>query len=180
VVVHAGQHEVMSGQRAAVVDEALDELARLLHDGEVGGEVGVEHRLETEPAHRGVELPGQVGARRHSRRPRRGDAHRGRDLHVQNLFGIAQGLPDGGGLVVFDDGAGRAMGGALAAFDARRLRESDVAGGAMRVLMPRSRKESAQTFCRSWQTWMQRPHLMHLVKSMMIEPVELSGGTSFT
>ena len=50
----------------------------------------------------------------------------------------------------------------------------------MRVLMPRSRKESAQTFWTSWQTWTQRPHLMHLVKSMMIDPVEVSGGTSFT
>lgn len=52
--------------------------------------------------------------------------------------------------------------------------------GAMRVLMPRSRSDSAQTFCTSWRTRMQRPHLMHFWNSRMIEPVERSGGASFT
>ena len=50
----------------------------------------------------------------------------------------------------------------------------------MRVLMPRSRKDSAQTSCTSWQTCTHRPHLMHLVKSRMIEPLEASSGTGVT
>jgi hypothetical protein len=66
------------------------------------------------------------------------------------------------------------VGGALAALDAGRLGQQMSPAGAMRVWMPRSRKDSAQTFCTSWQTWTQRPHLMHLVKSMMIEPFERS------
>jgi len=52
--------------------------------------------------------------------------------------------------------------------------------GAMRVLMPRSRNDSAQTFWVAWQTWMQRPHFTHLVKSTMIDPVEQSRGRSRT
>jgi len=43
------------------VDEAFDELACLLHDREVGGEIRVEHRFETETAERGVKFASEVG-----------------------------------------------------------------------------------------------------------------------
>ncbi len=42
--------------------------------------------------------------------------------------GVVQCRPDGGGLVIFDDGAGGAVGGALAALHAGRLGKRDVAG----------------------------------------------------
>jgi len=156
------------------VDEALDELGRLLDDGDVGREVGVEHRAEAQPAQRAVELPGEIGARRQAEGFADRHAHARGDLHDANLVLVVEGLPHGGGFVVLDDRAGRAVRGALAAFHARRLGQRDVAAGAMRVLMPRSRKESAHTSCISWHTWMQRPHLMHFSNSRMIEPVDLS------
>ena len=68
-------------QRAALVHEALDELAGLLHDGDVGGEVGVEHGLEAEAAQGGVELAGEVGAGRQAEGLAEGHAHRRGDLH---------------------------------------------------------------------------------------------------
>ena len=115
-------------QLAAPVDEALDELAGLLHDGEVGGEVGVEHGLEAEAAQGGVEAAGEVGAGRQAEGLAEGHAHGRGDLHHAVLGRVVQRLPDGGGLVVLDDGAGGAVGGALAALHAGRLGEGDVAG----------------------------------------------------
>ena len=112
------------------MDEALHELAGLLHDGEVGGEVGVEHGLEAEAAQRGVELAGEVGAGRQAEGLADGHAHGRGDLHHAVLGRVVQRRPDGGGLVVLDDGAGRAVVGALAAFHAGRLGEGDVAGRA--------------------------------------------------
>ena len=113
---------------AALVDEALHELAGLLHDGEVGGEVGVEHGLEAEAAQGGVERPVRSvpgGRPKASPRATRTD---GRDLHHAVLGRVVQRLPHGGGLVVLDDGAGGAVVGALAALHAGRLGERDVAG----------------------------------------------------
>ena len=126
--VHDGQQEVMSGKLAALVDEPLHEFAGLLHDCEVGGEVGVEHGLETKAAQRGVELAGEVGARRQAERLADGDAHSRRDLHHAVFGRVVQRGPDGGGLVVLDDGAGGAVVGALAALHAGRLGQRDVAG----------------------------------------------------
>jgi hypothetical protein len=48
--------------------------------------------------------------------------------------------------------------------------------GAMRVLMPRSKNDSAHTFCTSWQTTTHRPHLMHLAGSSTMVPVVASLG----
>ena len=102
---------------AALVDEALDELAGFFDDRDVGGEVGVEHGAEAEAAQRGVNLAREVRARRQAKRLAEGDAHARGDLHHADLVLVMERLPHGGGLVVFDDRAGRAVGGALAAFD---------------------------------------------------------------
>ena len=65
------------GQRAAVLD-AVDKLGALLHDGQVGGDVGVEHLVKAQAAQGGDHLALHVGA----------------DGHAEAL---AQGGADGGG-----------------------------------------------------------------------------------
>ena len=44
----------------------------------------------------------------------------------------------------------------------------------MTVFSPRPMNSSAQTFCISWHTSAQRPHLMHLSELRTMEGVELS------
>ena len=48
------------------------------------------------------------------------------------------------------------------------------AAGAITVFSPRPMNSSAQTFCISWQTSAQRPHLMHLSGLRTIDGVEVS------
>ena len=48
------------------------------------------------------------------------------------------------------------------------------AAGAITVFSPRPMNSSAQTFCISWQTSAQRPHLMHLSGLSTIDGVDLS------
>ncbi len=115
-------------RQLAALGEALDELSALLHDRDVGREVGVEHLVEAEAAERGVDLAGGERAGLHAEGLADGDADGRRDLHQADLLGVLQRGPDLAGLVVLVDGADRAVRGALAALDARRVGELDAGG----------------------------------------------------
>ena len=112
-------------QRLARLD-AVDQLARLLHDREVGGDVHVEHRVRTQPADRRDHLALDVGADRHVERlaQRRPDRRRGEEHHLFGRIGkrrpyVARRRPLG-------QRADRARDDALPAAHARRIDERSV------------------------------------------------------
>ena len=106
--------------------EALNELAALLHDGQIGGEVGVEDVVKAQPAQRrhhaagGGLLGGKVEALRPGRPYRRGHLDNGGDLR------IGQGPEDAVGIVPDGQGAGGAVGDALSAEHAVRVHQVPV------------------------------------------------------
>jgi hypothetical protein len=95
-----------------------DELCRLLDDGQVGREVGVEDGVEAQDPQGAVEVPDQVGARRRAEGLADGDPDRGSDLDGDDLVRIGQGLPHLPDRGLLDDRSGRAHLGALPAADA--------------------------------------------------------------
>ena len=115
--------------------DLLEEFCRLLHDREVGGEVGVIHHVRTEAAQRGDELAGaglvcgQTEALGHA------DTHTGRVLHDDLAGLILQHRPELFGLVADRDRTGRAHGGTLAAADTVGILEGLAeVGGDVRLL----------------------------------------------
>ena len=124
--------------------EAFDKLGGLFDDGKVGGEVGVEgqrgSRVGGEP---GVDFAGEVRARRISKSLAEGYPHGGGNLHGAKSFSpIQQSFPDGGGLIV--PRQSRPWGQWAEHWPHRMQGDSASAispAGAMRVWMPRSRKE---------------------------------------
>ena len=116
------------------VGEAPDELAALLHDRQVGGEIGVEHIVEAQRPEGGGHLPhrGLLPAEAQLLRP--GGAHGGRHLHDGGDLRVLQSRRDLGGVVPDGEGAGGTVGDALAAEGAVRLGEetvqTDAHGGA--------------------------------------------------
>ena len=101
----------------------------LLHDREVGPEVGVEDGVEPHPPEGGVGLAGEVRADREAEGLADGDSDRRRELSDAVDVRVQEVVPDFLRIVVFDDGARRAMRRALAAAHARRVGEVDVARG---------------------------------------------------
>ena len=137
----------------AVVREALDELRAFLHDRDVGGEVGVEHLLESETAEGRVDLTRGELARLHAERLAKRDADRRGDLDDAGLLGIAERAPDLGGLVVLVDRADRAVRGALSALDARGLLE-------------RERRRRGHDGPLAAADELERPHVLHLLADL--------------
>ena len=106
--------------------EALDKLAALLHDREVGGEVRVEHVVKAQRAQRGGHLSDRRLLVREAQllRPRR--AHGGRHLHDGGDLRILQRRRDLGGVVAHRERPRGAMGDALSAKRAVRVGERAV------------------------------------------------------
>ena len=104
-------------QRAAVLD-AVDQLARFLHDGQVGAEIGIKHAGKAQPAQGGGQFAGHVAAHGHAELLAQGRAHSGGRLHNHMLFGVTQQLPHQPCLILFAQGAHRAHRDALPAGDA--------------------------------------------------------------
>ena len=98
--------------------QALDQFGSLLHNGEVGREIGVEHVLKAHAAQRaGQALNGGLLAR-YAEFLAPGAAHGRRDLHQHDLVGISERVKHGLGIVALAQGARRTMCNALAARDA--------------------------------------------------------------
>ena len=95
--------------------EALDELAALLHDGEVGGEVGVEHIVEAHLLEGGDHPLGGGEPGRQSEGLGPGGTDGRRHLDHGDLLGIGQSLIDQGGVVPLLETAHGAVGDALTA-----------------------------------------------------------------
>ena len=112
----AGEH----GERAPLLD-AVDQLVRLFHNGEVRGEVDVEHLVKAEHAHGGEHLALGIGADGVAEFLADGGAHGGSRRDDDDLFGIVDGGAHVVDLFALVQGARRADGDALAAGDAGRL-----------------------------------------------------------
>ena len=119
----AGEH----GEGAALL-QPLQELVRLLHDGQVRAEGGVVHLVgahHLQGGHQlvdGVDAGLQAEGLAHRHPDRRGD------LEHHPLLGVVKGSPAPADLIEDGDGAGGAGGGALAAADAVGLTEFPVKG----------------------------------------------------
>ena len=137
-------------RKLAAIREALDELRTLLHDRDVGGEVRVEHLLETEHAESRVNLARGKLTRLHAERFTKSDADGRSDLHEAGLLRVAESGPDLGGLVVLVDCADGAVRRALTALDARRLGKLDACGGSHDGLLATTDE-------------LERPHVLHLL-----------------
>ena len=109
--------------------QASEQLGTLLHDGEVGGEVGVEHVIETEPAQRGNHLArhAPAGEAEILSEP---DAHGGSGLYHYRLGGVGDGTEHVGDVGVLRECARGAYRHALSAVDAVGRLYGVVEGGA--------------------------------------------------
>ncbi len=105
-------------RQLAALSQALDEFIALFQDGQVGGEIGVEHFVKPESPQGRHHLAGNNAARAHAQGLAQRHPHRrgGLDNHVFRR--IAQRLPHGGGIILLDDRRGGAHAGALAAVGA--------------------------------------------------------------
>jgi hypothetical protein len=141
----AGEHR--KGYLLAVEEcllQACEQLGTLFHDGQVGGEVRVEHGIEAEPPERGDHLSGHQGAGLVVELLTESAADRGRGLHDDMFLRVAESSPDLIDSGVLGDGSDRADRGALATLDAHDvaevLRESRTDNGGE---SPSLRKEAA-------------------------------------
>ena len=110
--------------------QALEQLGALLHDGEVGREISIEHVLKANAAQRaGQALNGCLLAR-NAEFLAPGATHGRRNLHQHDLVGIGDGVKHGLGVVALAQRARRAMRDALAARDAIGLADRHAPAGA--------------------------------------------------
>ncbi len=108
----AGEHRLVFGLPRL---EAADELGAFLHDGQVGGEGGVEDIVEAQrPQRRGHPVDGGLLRRQAEALPP-GGAHRRGDLHHRDAVGVLDGGERLLGVAALPQGAGGAVGDALAA-----------------------------------------------------------------
>ena len=125
----AGRAGGDKGQHAAVA-YPLKQLVCLLHDGEVGGEIGVKDLVEAEPAKGCDHLAGHVGAYLVAERLAQSDSDRGSGVDYDILIGIRNGLKDLGGVVLLIESAYGAVDYALTAGDAGILVKRQLKRGA--------------------------------------------------
>jgi len=85
-----------------------------------------------------------------------------------------------GDSVILDDGAGGTVRRALTAADTRRVGQGNVAGGGDAGIEAAVEEAQRHTFWSCWQTWMQRPQVMHLRGSSTMLCVESSLARSGT
>ena len=103
--------------------ELFHELGRFLHDGEVGGQGGVEHIVSAEQLERGDDLAHDGNVSGDAEFLTYADAHGGSDLNCNLLGGVEDGFPHLADLVLDDDSTGGADRGALAAAHALGIGE---------------------------------------------------------
>ena len=109
--------------------QALEQLGALLHNGEVGREIGIEHVLKAHTAQRaGQALDGSLLAR-NTELLAPGATHGRRNLHQHDLVGISESIEHGLGVVALAQCARRAMRNALAARDAIGLADRRAPAG---------------------------------------------------
>ena len=109
--------------------EAQDELGALLDDGEVGGEVRVEHAVEADAPQGGVHLEGDRRAGLEAEELAHGRSRRRRRLDDDVLVGIVDGRPDIVRLVLGVERPGGAAVDALAAVDAGGVEQGQLGEG---------------------------------------------------
>ena len=124
-----GQHRrrVLLDQRAI---QAEQQLHALFHDRQVGGEIGVEHAVETAAPQGRVHLEREGVARLQSKTLADPGPRTGRGLDHDVLGRVVDGLPHVVGQVVGPQGAGRAAVDALPAVDAHHVGQRLVHEGA--------------------------------------------------
>ena len=166
----AGEH----GEGAALF-QPLQELVRLLHDGQVRAEGGVVHLVgahHLQGGHQlvdGIDAGLQAEGLAHRHPDRRGD------LEHHPLLRVVQGPPRPADLVEDGDGAGGAGGCALAAADAVGLcRACGQRPGITTRSLPRWAKFRMPMPCISSHTRMQSPQRMHLLGSRTMAGEEVS------
>ena len=103
--------------------ELFHELGRFLHDGEVGGQGGVEHIVSAEHLECGDDLAHDRNVSGDAELLTYADADRGSDLNCDLLGGVENGLPHFADLVFDYYGAGGTYRGALAAAHALGIGE---------------------------------------------------------
>ena len=110
--------------------QALEQLGALLHNGEVGREIGVEHVLKANAAQRASQaLDGSLLAR-NAELLAPGATHGRRNLHQHDFVGIGESIEHGLGIVALAQCARRTMCNALAARDAIGLADRRTPTGA--------------------------------------------------
>ena len=114
------------------VREAFEKFAALLHDGEVGGKVGVEHIVEAQLAQSSRHALGRGKLRRKVELLRPGRAHRRRDLHDRDGVGVVDGVKDDSRVVALPQRRRGAMRDALAAVGTFRILDAAIARGVHR------------------------------------------------
>ncbi len=106
------------GEGLIALGQAAEQLTGLLHDGEIGGEIGVQHVVGAQRTEQGHHFSLHKGARRHAEllAQRGADCGRGADHH--HLVGVGHRLTHLRALVPLGDAVHRAGVGALTAVDA--------------------------------------------------------------
>ena len=108
--------------------QAFQDLGAFLHDGQVGGEVGVEDLGEAQVLEGGHQFAGDDRTGLHAEFLAEGDADGRSGLRDDDLVGIAEVVEQTVGIVTLGQGAGRADRHALAAVGAVRILEHPVEG----------------------------------------------------
>ena len=110
--------------------QALEQLGALLHNGEVGREISIEHVLKAHTAQcAGQALDGGLLAR-NAELLAPSATHGRRDLHQHDLVGISESVEHGLGVIALAQRACRAMRDALTARDAIGLADRRTPAGA--------------------------------------------------
>ena len=123
----------VSDYRGSSVDtakQALEQLGALLHNGEVGREIGIEHILKAYAAQRASQTLDGCLLARNAELLAPSTTHGRRDLHQHDLVGISERVKHGLGVVALAQRARRAMRDALAARDAIGLADRHAPAGA--------------------------------------------------
>ena len=110
--------------------QALEQLGALLHNGEVGREIGIEHVLKAHAAQRASQTLDGCLLARYAEFLSPGATHGRRNLHQHDLIGIGESIEHGLGIVTLAQGARRAMRDALTARDAIGLADRRTPAGA--------------------------------------------------
>ena len=147
------------GQLAFAIEKARLELGGFFHDGQIGAEVGVEDGLEAHAAQRGVDLAGEVLADGEAEGLADGDADGRSDLSNAEGIRVCKLIPNGNRFIVLGDGSGGAVRRALAAADAGRVGQRNIAGGG------NARIEAAIEKA-------ERPHILILLADLNAAPAE--------
>ena len=106
----------------------MNKFRSFFHNGEVGGKVGIENRIDADGSQRGINLSGRNFARFQAEFFTDGNTDGRGNLRDNGQLGILNGGQQFAGFIQFVNGADGAVSRTLTAFDTRRFVENDVAG----------------------------------------------------